>query len=199
MNDQNQEKAAAFEEQRTALRGQGYAAHEAVISVVKANVMAFVTAGPFALLFIVLQALLWGINGLWIESLSGKLLLLGAILISLPVHEGLHGLGWRLFSGGWNCIRFGMMWKYLTPYCHCKVPLSAGKYMVGLLLPFIVLGVGSAVIGLISGSAFFLLLGVVGLLCAGGDTTIFCYLLRHRKALILDHPTECGFVAFEKS
>ena len=33
---------------------------------------------------------------------------------------------------------------------------------------------------------------------AGGDTTIALMLIRRRRSLIIDHPTKCGFTAFEK-
>lgn len=46
------------------------------------------------------------------------------------------------------------------------------------------------------------LLSLVNILSAGGDTTIACmelkYLKQDEKCYILDHPTNCGFVAFVK-
>jgi len=54
----------------------------------------------------------------------------------------------------------------------------------------------------VSGSVLRLSLGLFNILAAGGDTTIACMLLRYLKydkcCYILDHPTDCGFVAFVK-
>ena len=93
------------------------------------------------------------------------------------VHELLHGLGWSLnCKNRWNSIAFGVMWSSLTPYCHCKKPLSFSSYSMGLYLPFCILGLGLFAVSMI----------------------IPYYLLKHKNGLILDHPTDCGLISFGK-
>lgn len=132
---------AAFEALRTRMQENGYRERSAVISVLKANVLAIVTEGPFALLSVVCYMLIWGSRLSAFLPPEQALLVLLLFLLSLPVHEFLHGIGWCAAGRtGFKNIRFGMMWSSLTPYCHCSEPLPAGQYLFGLLLPFFCAG-----------------------------------------------------------
>ena len=52
-----------------------------------------------------------------------------------------HGLTWALFvKERLHAIKFGVLWKYLTPYCHCKVHLRVKHYIAGAIMPAVVLG-----------------------------------------------------------
>ncbi|MBS7009709.1 DUF3267 domain-containing protein [Anaerostipes sp.] len=197
--DKKQERIENFERQREKMKEDGFKESSGIISVLRANVLAFVTAGPFCILAYILHALRWGRGG---TALNGRTLIFffGVFFITIFIHELLHGLGWSLScKKGWKSIAFGMMWSSLTPYCHCKEPLRAGSYSVGLYLPFCVLGLGLFCISMIVPNYMIFLLSVLNMLSAGGDLTIGCYLLKHKKGLILDHPTDCGFISFEKS
>ena len=41
-----------------------------------------------------------------------------------------------------------------------------------------------------------MILSLMNILSAGGDTTIGLLLLKYKDGLFIDHPTDCGFVAF---
>lgn len=180
----------------------GYEEHQEIISVVKANVMAFVTAGPFAVLGIVIWLLVkHGGEGSF--SLGSMACFFFLMFLSIFVHELLHGVVWSFWTKkGWKSIYFGIMWEYLTPYCHCREPLKPRQYLAGGLAPFVVLGIGLYAAALMSESYMLLALSLVNILSAGGDTTIACmewkYLKENDTCCILDHPTECGFIAFVK-
>lgn len=190
------EKLERFAEMKARMTEQGRECIECTISVLRANVMALVTAGPIALAAIILYVLIWGELDV-VFTPAGGLLWLAALIVSIPVHEGLHGLGWHWFTDdGWSSIHFGMMWKYLTPYCHCARPLRAGAYTAGVLLPFAVLGLGVSAAGIALENPLVLVLGAFNILAAGGDTTIVWMLPKYKDCLIYDHPTECGFIAF---
>lgn len=191
-----------YEKQKKQYIEEGYEERQEVISVVKANVMAFVTAGPF----VVLGVSLWVLAKRWGEGffdLRSVGLFWIIFLVLIFVHELLHGIGWVFFTKRkWKSIYLGIMWEYLTPYCHCKEPLRPGQYLVGGLMPFAVLGAGMYAAALVSGSYMLFALSLLNMLCAGGDTTIACMLWKYLKqndaCYILDHPTQCGFVAFVK-
>ena len=192
-----------YEIQKEKLLADGYEERQETISVLKANVMAFVTAGPFA----VLQVIIW----VQVEKRDGVIidirtswLFLGLLFVTIFVHELLHGVGWVIWTERkWQSIHLGMMWKYLTPYCHCKEPLKPRYYLVGGLMPFWVLGGGLFAAALLTGNQLIFMLSIVNVLSAGGDTTIACMLFKYLKdqdnCYILDHPTECGFAAFVKN
>ncbi len=197
-----QQIIANYEEQKQRYLEEGYEEKSEVISVLKANVMAFVTAGPF----VILGVLLWILakrHGTITGHIYDSILFLLLFLLTVFIHEVLHGVGWSLSTKKkWKSIYLGMMWEYLTPYCHCKEPLTPRQYLIGGLMPFAVLGIGLYVVAFITGSHMLLALGLLNILCAGGDTTIACMLFKYLKqngnCYILDHPTECGFVAFIK-
>lgn len=188
-----------YERQKGQYLAEGYKECQEVISIVKANVMTFATAGPFA----VLGMILWIFIGRYdARGFRGYDIVWFFVLLMLSVfiHEVLHGVGWSIWTRQkWKSIYLGVMWSSLTPYCHCKEPLSPRHYLFGALMPFGVLGIGIYILAVIMGSNLLLMLSLCNILCAGGDTTIACMLWKYldrQDCYILDHPTDCGFVAF---
>ena len=197
-NNDIQKRIDHFEKQRRHMIQQGYTEHIGTISIVKANVMALATAGPFAIAAAAVYLLYWK-SGSVQMGLKEIALFFVCFLISIPLHEGIHGLTWGLFcKNGFKSIRFGFMKESLTPYCHCMEPLSWGRYLLGGLMPFCILGIGIFLVSLFTCSTLLLILSISSMLAAGGDTTIAWMLLPYRDAKIIDHPTECGFAAFRR-
>lgn len=202
LSPSKQKIIANYENQKQQFAEKGYREQNEIISVVMANIMAFVTAGPF----VVLGIILWVVTkkqGTISGGLYSTVLFLIIFFACIFIHEVLHGVGWSMWTQKrWESIYLGVMWEYLTPYCHCKEPLKPRQYLVGGLTPFVVLGIGMYIAAYITGSYMLLALSLVNILCAGGDTTIACMLLKYQKkneeCYILDHPTDCGFVAFVK-
>ena len=184
------------------LISEGYKEETSYISVLKVNIFAFLTAGPFAALIFFIYFIIW--NGFYIEIKSPYSLLWAWILLvlSIPVHEFLHGFTWQFFcKKRWKSIKFGILWSKLTPYCHCKEAVTTKEYLLGLLMPFLILGIVLGIISIILENPYMMFFSFFNILSAGGDTTIAFKLFKYIKrknVLILDHPTECGFVAFEK-
>ena len=118
-----------------------------------------------------------------------------AILVTgIIVHELLHGLAWGMFAKeGWKSIKFGIIWKYLTPYCHSSEPLSANEYRIGTFLPAVILGFIPSIIAIFIGSLGLMAFGFFFSFAAGGDFLIL-WLLRNEKAstLVQDHPDKVG-------
>lgn len=196
--DKKQERIENYERTRKEMKEAGYKESSGIISILKANVMALATAGPFCIIAFIIYTLRWGKDGFAIDS-RNLVLFLGLFFVSIFIHEMLHGAGWSLScKKGWHSIAFGFMWSSLTPYCHCKEPLKFSSYAVGLYLPFCVLGLGIFAVSLAVPNYRLFMLGILNMLAAGGDLTIGCCLVKHKNGLILDHPTDCGFVSFEK-
>ena len=41
------------------------------------------------------------------------------MFVGIALHELIHGLTWAIFiKERFQAIRFGVIWKYVTPYCH---------------------------------------------------------------------------------
>ena len=118
------------------------------------------------------------------------------ILISIITHELLHGLGWSIYAKkGWKSIKFGVNWKFMTPYCHCSEPLLLNQYRFGSVLPAIVLGISPSIIAIITGHLGSMAYGFFFTFAAGGDLLIL-WLIRNEKAnvLVQDHPDKIGCV-----
>lgn len=196
--NRKQERIDNYERKRREMEAAGYKEYSGVISILRANILAIATGGPFCIAAFFVYIMRWGKDGFTIEGRS-LLFFIVMFFVTVFIHEILHGIGWSLScKNGWKSIAFGFMWSSLTPYCHCKEPLKFSSYAVGLYLPFCVLGLGIFAVSMIIPNYGILLLGMMNMLAAGGDLTIGCYLLKHRNGLILDHPTDCGFISFEK-
>ena len=123
-----------------------------------------------------------------------------AFIAGIVVHELVHGITWAMFAKrGWKSISFGMIWKMLTPYCHCDEPLKVREYIIGALMPLLVVGVIPMILGLCLQSIFLTFFGAFYVGGAAGDIMIVV-LLRHEPAgnMVLDHPSEAGCLIYEE-
>jgi hypothetical protein len=135
LTEAEQKRAERFARISEEMAQQGYTRHDLTIGMGKANLFA-------VLLLIPLSVIGYGLYFLVHRSLdfssSHFLLMLVAFLVLIVVHELIHGVSWAIFSEHhFKDIEFGFMWKYLTPYCTCSVPLSKGQYIFGALMPMV--------------------------------------------------------------
>ena len=115
-------------------------------------------------------------------------------IVGVILHELIHGITWAIFAKqGFKSIKFGVIWKMLTPYCHCKEPLSVKHYMLGAIMPAIVLGFIPAIYGLVFGDFVILIFGAFFTLAAAGDFLIINLIRKENwNSLVQDHPSEVG-------
>jgi len=173
------------------------------IDIVKANVFAVVIMVISAILFLVPFFLLWKDRKPIGELLGGFgdwITILVLMFVGIAVHELIHGLAWACFAkGGWKSISFGVMWKLLTPYCHCDEPMHIPGYMCGAMMPCFILGVIPAVAALFIGSLPMLVWGIFFIAAAAGDIWMTWLLTKENpKCLVLDHPSEAGFYIIDE-
>ena len=172
------------------------------IDIVKANVFAVVIFVVSAIVFLVPFFYIW--RGTPIERLMGtyvgSFIFLVGVLVGIVVHELIHGLTWACFAkSGWKSISFGVMWKLLTPYCHCNEPMRIPIYMWGAMMPCIILGVIPAVLSLFVGNLLLLVFGVIFIAGAAGDIWMTWLLTKENpRSLVLDHPSEAGFYIIDE-
>lgn len=119
---------------------------------------------------------------------------LAIIAVSVMLHELLHGFGWMLAGHlRWQDVQFQV--NAMMPTTNCTQPLAKGTYLVGVLLPFAVLGFASLMLLLVLPGTLSLLATLVNLTLAGADLFIaLCVLREPRDARIADHPTLAGYV-----
>lgn len=168
---------------------------EVIIDMNKANGFAIVMLVVVGVVLAGLFRLIWGrwTDGEGLTG-SGILLLLG-LIVAIVVHELIHGLTWSLFAPrGLHSIKFGIMKKYLNPYCHCSEPLPRNGYLWGALMPGIVTGLIPAIVALAIGSFSLLVFSIIMISMASGDLMIALLALKEDpRCTIYDHPTEGGF------
>lgn len=187
------------------LREQGYRRVDLTVGIVAANILAIVVMLPFILLCVIAYIFVAGegeINFFFGDMWkTGILLLIFFALIVL--HELIHGAIWGFFAPGhFHDVEFGIIWSALTPYCTCTSELKKYQYIVGALMPTVLLGFlpAAAAIGMGNGALF--LLSIFMILGGGGDFLIVGKLLAYRTkakdVVILDHPSELGLIVFER-
>ncbi len=164
------------------------------------NLIAIVLIIPIAIFSILPFLVFWDFDTLANGWNSFRPWILLYLLVGIVVHELLHGVTWSLFAkGGFKTIKFGVNWKYLTPYCHCDVPLKVKHYAFGGAMPLMVMGIIPILIALTIGSGGLLSFGVFFTWAAGGDI-IALFMLRklNRNTFVSDHPDKMGFYINEE-
>ena len=167
---------------------------EVSISFWRANFFAVISVLPILIILYFLYSFIWEEPAISFNFPYWLFYLIGVV-----IHELIHGLYAMKFSKqGMKSIKFGFAWKTLTPYCHCKEPLTARDYRIVLLSPLIILGIIPAIIGLIIGHNGIYGFGLLFILAAGGDLIIFWKLRNENKnTLVLDSPDKCGCIIYE--
>ena len=201
-----EKRLAAFEERAQKLSIEGYRQKELVVSSGKANLVGplcgLALSIPFIVLFIIFHVSdsESGVHHSW--NFTDLCFFLVIMLLSIPVHELIHGLTFCLFTEGkFKSLAFGFNRQALAPYCSCTEALTKRQYMAGLLMPCLMLGILPGIEAIIFDSVLILLFSTVMLMSAGGDLLIALLLLRHKPkgdVLYIDHPTKIGLSCFEK-
>lgn len=168
---------------------------DATISMERANIIG---AGffPLALALVLFPFwIVWG-SGPLMEGLgtASLLVLIPAMVLSVVLHEALHGVGFLLFGKApRGSLHFGIDRQTSTPYAGCRAPVPARAYRAAVLLPALILGALPAVAGLIFGIGWLAIWGAFMLAVAGGDFLVL-WAIRSvpANALVLDHPERVG-------
>ncbi len=191
------------------LEAEGYRRTDLTISLVRANVVILAASIPFYVILAIVYFHLHPLGDKISLSLSfGKLavflpvFVIGTFALTV-VHELVHGFFWGLFAEHhFHDIAFGIIPQYGAAYCTCKTPLRKDQYIVGGIMPLILVGLLPLIYGIAAGSLLITLVSSIMTLGAGGDILIIQALLRFktdaREVLIYDHPTEGGSIVFTR-
>jgi len=183
-----------------------YKKEKVTIDVYWANIFAVLLLIPTILIFGIPYYFIWKnevlfqFNDIFIRHhIWSALIMLLVLVLGTVAHELIHGIVWAQFTkNGFKSIKFGIMWKMLTPYCHCKEPLKLQQYTLGGIMPAIILGFIPAILAIVVGNMALLFGGIFFTVAAGGDFCII-YALRNEKkdTLIEDHPSEAGCYVYK--
>lgn len=188
-----------FIKMKKQLQEEGYEEKDRTFSSTRAMVQGVLYALPFVVVFGFLYRFLLIDRAHLTETvgLSFYIMLLVIIAVSVVIHELLHGIGWSVSSGkGWKVVRFNI--NAMMPSCACKAALEKKQYLTGVLTPFAVLGIGSLIFLFLYPGTASLLTMLTNFVAAGADLMIAHNVLKERESLIVDHPTEAGYISFYK-
>ena len=172
-----------------------YKKEKLTIDLVWANVFALLILIPIVLVFGIPYYLIWK------PTFDIKNLLDAIGPQGIVVHELIHGITWAMFAkDGFKSIKFGVLWKMLTPYCHCKEPLTVRQYIIGAITPAIFLGFIPSTLAIVVGNLGMLIFGMFFTMAAAGDFLIINLIRKEKKDdLVQDHPSEAGCYIYRKS
>lgn len=192
-------RQALVEKTIQAKEAEGYKRVNLTTSTKKANTMALVYGGIICVPAMIIHSIVYGYH---YESL-GLITAIAVMLVLVVVHELIHGAVWGLFAKNhYKSIEFGIIAKALMPYCTCLEPITKVQYMLGSMMPGVLLGIIPLIISFINGSTTLMLIGSALTLAAGGDMTVLVDLLKYKTSkkemLCVDHPTEVGLIVLEK-
>ena len=188
-----------FEKMRMQLHENGYKEKDVTISSGKAMILGVLYALSFVIIFGLLYRfmLIERAHLSEVGGLSFYVMFIVIIAVSVVIHELLHGIGWAISSGkGWDVVRFNI--NAMMPSCACRGALKKKQYLIGVLTPFVILGLGSVLFVFIYPGTISLLTMIVNFVAAGADLTIAFNVLKEQDSLIVDHPTEAGYIIFYK-
>lgn len=184
------------------MKQEGYQQHDLIVSIAQANTMALILMFPFVAFFSILYFFIHP-SVIISTSFKSTLLFFPLLILLIFLHEMIHGLIWGLYSkNGLHAISFGIIWKYLTPYCTCLEPLKKWQYILGAAMPTLILGFLPAFIAIGIHSPLIFWLSFTMIFSGGGDFFIILKILFYKSTgktiVYYDHPFECGLVVFEK-
>ena len=203
LTEREKQRLELFEDTCYDYEHQGYRRTDLTISMVHANIFSFAFTLPLIIAGIVLFIWLHGFSAMSAITLREYLIWFIGLAVLVVLHEFIHGFVWGLFAEHYfKDIEFGFMTKYLAPYCTCNAPLTKKQYILGSLMPLILLGILPTIAALINGSYLMLMTGIIMTGAASGDILIVREVLRYKTdskdVLYLDHPTMAGGVIFER-
>jgi hypothetical protein len=165
------------------------------ISLERANVVSMIIVIPWIIISVGLYGAVYGFPDSAESLLDVPFWLLAILFLAgIVVHEGIHGLTWKLFATADSAeVEYGVMWKQMTPYAHIKGKSQCWAYRLGTVMPAVLMGILPFLIGLILARPLVYGFGVFFTLAAVGDFMIL-WTLRGvpRDALVEDHPSRAG-------
>ncbi len=200
LSEREQRRLENFEKISADMEQQGYVRQNLTINITKANILSILL---MMIVFVTGCALYYFVNHRVDFSDFNAFSFLAYFIILVVIHEMIHGACWVAFSPGrFKDIEFGIMKPSLCPYCTCLVPLKKWQYMVGVMMPGLVLGVIPFVFSVMLAKPFGLFMASAMIAIAAGDLMIFQKIAKYngkeKEVVYIDHPTDAGGVIFEK-
>lgn len=213
LSTQEQERVARFNHKEAELSERGYQAKKLTISIKDASIFSvilMIISGVLLLTlfnhsFPIFKLINEYIDRVGIFVYLAVMMGMGIGLFVLTViHEWIHGLTWGIFAEHHlQDIEYGFLKEKMAPYCYCQSPLHKGAYLIGTLMPLIILGFLPTIYAFMTGNLLVLILAWIMIASAAGDIMVAYKVLNYstqaKDVLYFDHPIEAGVVVFERN
>ncbi|MFM1534559.1 DUF3267 domain-containing protein [Helcococcus ovis] len=204
LTPKEQKRKEKFEELSSEMIKMGYKKTDLTLGTLTANLLAIPIMLPFmALGLLIFKLTQANVKIIIMIEIFDLIILFGILLVLIVIHELIHGLTWGAFAKNhFKSIDFGFIWSTLTPYCTCNETLKKWQYILGGLMPTLVLGFGILAAACILHNIFLFMIAELMIVSGGGDFLIVFKILLYKSkendVYYYDHPYECGVVVFEK-
>ena len=186
---------------------ENYSPTKHTIGIVGANLFSILLLATIAVPILLLFAAIAGLSitdvlkGMERMGLLESIVLLALIIAGIFAHELLHAVFFaRYAKNGWKAISFGILKKYLSPYCHCSDPVLLPHYILAALAPTVVLGCVPIILAIALLNSHLLLFGLIFVTAGTGDILLVVPLLREaRDCYILDLEDEAGYLIYRRT
>lgn len=121
------------------------------------------------------------------------------MILWLILHEVIHAIGFFVSRNvKWSNIVFGMFLEQGIFYCMCKQEINKKNILFSLMLPLIIIGVLTLIVGYILSNPLLVLLSIINISGCAGDIMMGFLMLKlpkDIKYLDLDDPTSFTIVS----
>ena len=122
---------------------------------------------------------------------------LAIVLPLIVIHELLHGLFYSIFSENrFKSLKFGFVPKKLIAYCDCTEVLRINHFIIGAIMPLILMGLIPTIISLFIGNIILLYWGMLLIAVSYVDLWGVLKLLKEKKDgwIIFNSPEMAGTI-----
>ena len=154
----------------------------------------------FPAVFLILYQINFGANA-FLNAIDDYFNLINIFLIfsfGFFIHELIHFLTWQLASGfPMSEFRVGIRWNSITPVIGCQRPMKVWQFRLGLIAPFVLMGVVPVGIAFYSNNTWLLFSSVTFMAWASADLLTFLQLWKvDRNSFVEMHRSKLGCVVF---
>jgi len=139
---------------------------------------------------------------LWLEIKITHTTLIWTCLWILPwliLHELLHSFAYVIHGAKFKNITYGMCLEKSILYCLCKENISKTNILCSLLYPFLIIGVGTYILGILLGNVILILLSILNISGCVGDLVMFFFIMKLKNIEFseFDNPIQFGIYTEE--
>jgi len=113
-------------------------------------------------------------------SLQRSIAYVVVLVIGVVIHELIHGFFYaRYMKNGFKSVKIGF--KFPFAYAESKKVIRTNQFIIGLVMPMVILGAIPSIIATMIGNPFLMLFGYVFIVAGSSDTLILLRTFKDRK------------------